>query len=89
MRYLIRIDPWTAIDSLLLLPGTNIEIILLHCYISRPKQNDCHFADGIFKCIFLKQNVGASIIISLKFVSEVPNDGEPTLVLVTSPCLNQ
>ena len=34
----------------------------------RPKQNGRHFADGMFKCIFLNENVWTSIEISLKFV---------------------
>ena len=33
-----------------------------------PRQNARHFADDIFKCIFLNENVWISIIISLKFV---------------------
>ena len=34
----------------------------------RPKQNGRHFADGIFKCIFLNENAWISLKISLKFV---------------------
>ena len=34
----------------------------------RPRQNGRHFADDIFKCIFLNENVLISIKISLKFV---------------------
>ena len=34
----------------------------------RPRQNRRHFADEIFKCIFLNENVWISINISLKFV---------------------
>ena len=34
----------------------------------RPKQNGRHFADNIFKCISLYENVWISINISLKFV---------------------
>ena len=34
----------------------------------RPRQNDCRFADDIFKCIVLNENVWISIKISLKFV---------------------
>ena len=36
----------------------------------RPRQNDRHFADDIFKCIFLNENTSISINISLKFVPE-------------------
>ena len=38
----------------------------------RQKQNGRHFADDIFKCIFLNENVWISIKISLKFVPEGP-----------------
>ena len=34
----------------------------------RPRQNGRHFADDIFKCIFLNENVWIPIKISLKFV---------------------
>ena len=34
----------------------------------RPRQNGCHFADDIFNCIFLKENIWIPIKISLKFV---------------------
>ena len=34
----------------------------------RPRQNGCHFADDMFKCIFLNENVWIPIEISLKFV---------------------
>ena len=34
----------------------------------RPRQNGRHFADDIYKCIFLNENVWISIKISLKFV---------------------
>ena len=38
----------------------------------RPRQNGRHFADGIFKCIFLNENVCIPIKISLKFVPKGP-----------------
>ena len=34
----------------------------------RPRQNGRHFADDIFKCIFLNENVSIVVKISLKFV---------------------
>ena len=36
----------------------------------RPRQDGCHFADNIFKCIFLNENI--SIEISLEFVPKGP-----------------
>ena len=38
----------------------------------RPRQNGRHFADDIFKCIFIKENIWISIKISLKFVPKGP-----------------
>ena len=38
----------------------------------RPRRNRRHFADDIFKCIFLNENEWISLRISLKFVSNVP-----------------
>ena len=37
----------------------------------RPRQNGRHFADSIFECIFLNENVWMVIQISLKFVPQV------------------
>ena len=34
----------------------------------RPRQIGCHYADNIFKCIFLNEKVWIPIKISLKFV---------------------
>ena len=34
----------------------------------RPTHNDRHFADDMFKCIFLNENIWIPIMISLKFV---------------------
>ena len=48
----------------------------------RPRQNGCHFADEIFKWIFLNENVWISINISLKFVPRGPINNIPTLVQV-------
>ena len=39
-----------------------------------PRQNERHFADDTFKCIFLKENVSISIKISRKFVPKNPID---------------
>ena len=52
------------------------EVFILDDYIHmlnilRPRQNGRHFADDIFKCIFLTENVWISMNISLKFVPKV------------------
>ena len=38
----------------------------------RLRQIDRHFADDIFKCIFLNENIGILIKISLKFIPKGP-----------------
>ena len=48
----------------------------------RPRQNRRHFADDIFKCIFLNKNVWISINISLKFVPKCHIDHIPALVQI-------
>ena len=37
----------------------------------RPRQNRCHFADAIFKCVFLNENAWIALKISLKFVPAI------------------
>ena len=48
----------------------------------RPRQNRRHFADDIFKCIFLNKNVWIPIKISLKFVPQGPINSIPALVQI-------
>ena len=43
-------------------------------------QDDWHFADDIFKCIFFHEILWISIKISLKFVGRVPIDNKTALV---------
>ena len=52
----------------------------------RPRQNVHHFAEDIFKCILLNENVWITIKNSLKFVSEGPIHNIPALVqIMTAP----
>ena len=48
----------------------------------RPRKNGRHFADNIFKCIFLNGNVWIPIKISLKFVPQGPINNIPALVQI-------
>ena len=48
----------------------------------RPRQNGRYFADDIFKCIFLNENVWIPIWISLKFVPKGPINNIPALVQI-------
>ena len=47
----------------------NTETVTYHTL--RPSQNGRHFADAIFECIFMNENVWISLKISLKFVLKV------------------
>ena len=51
-----------------------------------PRQNGRHFADDIFKCIFLNENVWISIKISLQFVPLGPIVDIPALVQIMAWC---
>ena len=48
----------------------------------RPWQNGRHFADNIFKCIFLNENAWNLLKISLKFVPKVRINNIPALVQI-------
>ena len=48
----------------------------------RPRKNGCHFADDIFKCIFLNENVWIPIRISMIFVPKGPINNIPALVQI-------
>ena len=48
----------------------------------RPRRNEQHFADDIFKRIFFKENAWISIKISLKFVPKGPVYNIPALVQI-------
>ena len=54
----------------------------VYAYTLRPRQNWRHFADDIFKCIFLNENVLISLKISLNFVPEVRINNIPALVKI-------
>ena len=46
----------------------------------RPRQDGRHFADDIFKCVFLNEDIWISINISLRFVTKGPINNIPALV---------
>ena len=48
----------------------------------RPRQNRRHFADDVFKCNFMNENVWIPIKISLKFVPEGPINNISALVQI-------
>ena len=63
-------------------PGTNDHQFADDINTLRPRQNGRHFADDIFKCIFLNGNVRISIKCSLKFVPKDPINSIPALVQI-------
>ena len=48
----------------------------------RPRQNGRRFADDVFKCIFVNENVWISLEISLNYVPNVPINNIPALVQI-------
>ena len=44
------------------------------------RQNGCHFADDVFRCIFVNEKFCILISILLKFVPKGPIDNKPELV---------
>ena len=53
-----------------------------HVNTLRPRQNGRHFADDIFKWIFLNKNLWIPIKISLTFVPQGPINNIPALVQI-------
>ena len=51
-------------------------------YLNSPGQYACHFADDIFRCIFVNEKFCILIQISLKFVPKGPIDNYPALVQI-------
>ena len=54
---------------------------LIYFSTLRQKQNDRHFADDIFKGIFMNENVNIALKISLKFAPKFPFWNIPALYL--------
>ena len=52
----------------------------------KPRQNGRHFADDIFKCTFLNENVWIPVKISLKYVPKGPINNIPALVQIMAWC---
>ena len=52
----------------------------------KPRRNRRHFADDIFKCVFLNENVLISVKLSLKFIPMGPVNNIPSLVQMMAWC---
>ena len=75
---------WNRAISMRCLSCLTATIHTIACSIDtlRPRQNGRHFADDIFKCIFLNENAWISPMISLKFVPKVRINNIPALVQI-------
>ena len=73
----------TLINGWLTHPSNKLVCVdLMYQWINtlRPRQNGRHFADDLFKCSFLNENVWISIKIPLKFNRKGPINNIPSLV---------
>ena len=87
LAFVKGIHRW-PIDSPRKGPVTRFHLMTSSCHILRngfvnslrPRRNRRHFADDIFKCTLLNENVLISIKISLKFIPKGPINNIPALV---------
>ena len=75
---IIYMFSWVILSTLCL----QMQWCLANINTLRLRQNGCHFADNIFKCIFLNENVWISIKMSLKFVPKGLINNIPALVQI-------
>ena len=81
---------WKHICKCIYVLGTDIGLLWMQLHVCvcgitktlRSRQNGRHFADDIFKCIFVNENVWIPIEISLKFVPTGPINNIPALVQI-------
>ena len=62
--------------------GVHYCIVVEHLNTLRPRKNGRHFADDMFKCIFLNENIWIPIEISLKIVPRGSISNIPALVQI-------
>ena len=63
-----------------------VETLQVYIWHIEAETNGRHFADDIFKCIFLNENVWIQIKISLKLVPKGPIKNNPALVRIMAWC---
>ena len=73
---------WTPFFGFHELANAIKRVSMNHFNSLRPRQNGRHFADDIFKCIFLNENVWIPIEMSLKVVSKSQINNIPALVQI-------
>ena len=75
--------PYGGIDMLVNKSLVKVQFSRLELFNTlRPGKNGRHFADDIFKCIFLNENAWIPTKISLKFVPQGPINNIPALVQI-------
>ena len=71
-----------AVLSLLIMVAAQYKLRFPPFNTLRPRQNEQHFADDIFKRILFNENLWISIKLSLKFVPKGPINNIPALVQI-------
>ena len=87
MASILSRPQWVNAEMFLGVPNWQILFSNLFDYLYqvntlRPRQNPRHFADDIFKSIFLNENARIALKISLKFVPDGPINNIPALVQI-------
>ena len=78
VKWMIIVGMWCLNNMF----GGYKSILLTTVNTLRPRQDGRHFADDIFKCIFLNENVWIPIEMSLKFVSKGPINNISAMVQI-------
>ena len=87
----VPLPRWSCCVSNATFNSSSADVFITCCLVSkfqcclnslRPRQNGRHFADYIFKRIFLNENVWIPIKISMKFVPKGPITNIPALVKI-------
>ena len=74
---------WSTTPEFMQIMLNPVAVITYPCLISSPTgQNGRHFADDIFRCIFVNEKFCILIKFSLKFVPNGPIDNNPVLVQI-------
>ena len=77
---IMQVPFYTGLTAVILLPTNALAPDSVNTL--RPRQDGRHFADDIFKCIFLNENVWIPIKIWLKFVPKGRINNMPALVQI-------
>ena len=79
MLYFSKLNFFSNLIRYITFKNKNRMLLSFVSCVSSPKQNGRHFADDMFECIFLNENVWIPIEISLKFVPNGSINNNPAL----------